>query len=84
MTIGIDTKTQSLQDCLKSASSFGETTYYNICDGTQHVIPWGLGDYIASFALMTFGLIFLGIFVLMASMAWHTIAESRQFRKKYR
>lgn len=32
-------------DCIKSSNYFGQTIYYNICNGTSHIVPWGGCDW---------------------------------------
>lgn len=55
-------------ECIKSATKLTGTLYYNICDGTQHLVPFGMVDYliggllILSLAVVVFGLI--GFFLL--------------------
>lgn len=32
--------------CIQGIYNFGSTTFTNICDGTNHVVPWGTMDWI--------------------------------------
>ncbi len=32
-------------ECIKAISNIGETTYRNICTGTEAVVPWGSADW---------------------------------------
>lgn len=34
-----------VSECIKSSNHFGQTVYYNICNGTQHIVPWGGCDW---------------------------------------
>jgi hypothetical protein len=51
--LNIDIKT--LEMCLKSVTSYGHTTYMNICTGAQTVVPWGCGDWAMAIFLTTLG-----------------------------
>lgn len=50
-----DTVTANINaaQCLKTMTGFGQDIVYNICNGTQQVVPWGALDWA------------LGIFVFM-------------------
>jgi hypothetical protein len=37
---------QITKDCIKQISNIGSTTYQNICNGTNSVVPWGTLDWI--------------------------------------
>ena len=32
--------------CIKETSNFGSNIYYNICDGSNHLVPWGTLDWV--------------------------------------
>lgn len=34
-----------VSECIKQSSSFGETIFYNICNGSIHHVPWGTADW---------------------------------------
>jgi hypothetical protein len=36
----------NLAQCLRPSNGWGQTTWYNVCDNTQHVVPWGSMDYV--------------------------------------
>lgn len=38
----------NLNQCLRPAYDFGSTTFYNICDGSSHLVPWGNVDWTMS------------------------------------
>ena len=31
--------------CIKDVHSWGHDTFYNICDGTEHIVRWGSMDW---------------------------------------
>jgi uncharacterized membrane protein YukC len=35
----------NLNQCIKSATNFGETIYTNVCNGTIATVPWGTFDW---------------------------------------
>lgn len=35
----------NVADCIKEVSGFGQNTYWNICNGSQHIVPWGSFDW---------------------------------------
>ena len=41
-------------ECIKSASQLTGTVYYNICDGTHHLVPYGAIDYLIGGLLLLF------------------------------
>mgnify|MGYP007023449488 FL=1 len=41
--LNIDSKT--LDQCLKTISNFGSTTYQNICTGDSYIVSWGSIDW---------------------------------------
>lgn len=40
------TVTLNAAQCMRDSHNFGSTIYYNICDGTNHLVPWGFMDYV--------------------------------------
>lgn len=49
-------------ECIKSATHFGSTTYYNICDNTERVITWGGVDWAICLGLLfLLGMVALGV-----------------------
>jgi hypothetical protein len=64
----IDLNHNSAQ-CIQTASHFGSTVYYNICDGTQHVVAWGGVDWVGTALLFGVGIaiiiLILGLFLMM-------------------
>ena len=47
---------QSLEQCLKSTTHFGNTLYTNICNGTQYTVPFGFWEYVLAFCLTAIGI----------------------------
>ena len=45
---------QLTQDCLKTISNFGSTTYQNVCNGTFNIVQWGSIDWVAT--ILAFGM----------------------------
>ena len=55
-----------IPNCLKEIANIGSTTYQNVCDGTSVVVPWGTLNWVGMTVVATIGLIFLGIFAVVA------------------
>ena len=72
--IVIDTKKK--EQCLKTMSSFGSTTYYNICTNTTTIVPWGSVDWGRAVACSVFVVIILGVF---AALGWGVLQAFRDF-----
>lgn len=49
----------NLSQCIQYANSVGGTTYYNICSGASHWVPWGSLDWLGAVA----GSIFIGALI---------------------
>lgn len=71
MAMSMETINLSNTDVWKTVDNIGSTTYININDGSQQVVPWGTLDYwniitgnILSFAILG-GMIWVGIHYLM-------------------
>ena len=62
--LNIDAK--SLEMCLKSVSSFGQTTYMNICTGAQSIVPWGSVDWTFAAFFTILGVAVIGGIVAFA------------------
>lgn len=64
LNLNIDSKT--LEQCLKSISDFGGTTYQNICTGASNYVAWGGADWFLAIILCILGagfaLVMLAIF----------------------
>lgn len=58
----IDSKT--LEQCLKSAVSYGQVTYYNVCTGQQSVVPWGSVEWVFALVLTALGIAVVGFCVI--------------------
>jgi hypothetical protein len=54
----------NLAKCIQASTNFGNTTYYNVCNNTTSVVPWGAMDYVACLGLIALGVAF--IMVLLA------------------
>jgi len=63
--ISLEQYQSTLEHCLKEKYGFFERVIYNICDGTQHVVPHGFWDY----AIMVGLLLLVGGFVLIVFIA---------------
>lgn len=57
-------KDQTLAQCLKSSWHFGSTTYYNLCNGQQQVVPWGGFDWCINISVFTFVVLFVLTFLI--------------------
>ena len=53
-------------DCIKQSSYFGENIYYNICNGTSHIVPWGGVDWAFLWAPVL-AIIIIGICVYLSN-----------------
>jgi hypothetical protein len=51
---------QITKDCIKDILGIGQTTYVNICNGTQHLVPWGAGDWVIGIVAGISCLFFIG------------------------
>lgn len=51
--------------CIKQVENLGGTTIHNICNGTEHWVPWGDMDWIL-FAIIVVLLLFIGLVVTWA------------------
>jgi len=60
-------------DCIKTSTDIGKSTIYNICEGVQHVVPWGSADYLAFFAVAGLALL---INVVVVAIVWVTLSDS--------
>lgn len=40
--------------CIKSVDQWGQTVFYNICNGDSYVVPWGLVNYVVFPMLVLF------------------------------
>ena len=54
----------AFEKCLKSTSSFAETTYHNLCDGSITTVSSGFWDYVGNVGLA--GILFGGVIALCA------------------
>jgi len=68
MDINLDSKT--LEACTKTVSSIGSTTYYNICNGSHVVIPWGSADWFGAAVLTLVGVAIIAAFIGLGVMVW--------------
>jgi len=53
--VNLNIDAQTLAQCLKSTTRFGETVYHNICTGGTNIIPWGSADWALVIILTTIG-----------------------------
>jgi hypothetical protein len=56
-----------MHECIKTTSNFTHSIVYNICDGTQHIIPAGTFDYMICIPILLvlfLGTIFLSVIML--------------------
>ena len=61
MNLNIDA--QTLEQCLKTITRFGENVYQNICDGSTNIVPWGGVDWLLLIVLTTLGISFCFMFI---------------------
>jgi len=59
------TQNLNFAECLKSINNIGSTTYQNVCDGTQSVVPWGTSDWLLSAFVVIFLILLATIFLGM-------------------
>ena len=58
---------QSIKDCLKEYSTWGETHIMDICTGKEHVIPWGITEYFFFFIFILLVVFLLTIIVCVVN-----------------
>lgn len=79
--------------CLKSIEDIGSTTWQNVCDGTQTVVPWGSSTWVSfGFVVLLVGGFLLGVtgmllFVLYEYLSrriswWRYVRKERAERKE--
>ena len=61
--LNIDSKT--LEQCLKSISNFGSTTYHNICTGQTYLVPMGGLDWLELIILSAIGISITLLFMVI-------------------
>lgn len=63
-TQNLNIDSQTLDQCLKSISNFGSTTYQNICTGQTYSVGWGGLDWVGIILLLALGSIVV-IFIMV-------------------
>lgn len=63
-TQNLNLDSQTLEQCLKTTSKFGETVYTNICTGQSYAIPMGGLDW-----LLVIGTLLLGVTFILVLLA---------------
>ena len=63
-TLNLNLDSKTLEACLKTVNSWGETTYQNICTGASVTVPWGQMDYVPAL-LGALLVVFVGGLLLM-------------------
>lgn len=64
--------------CIKTAESFGETAYYNICSGLNYTVPWGSVDWTNAIVSYSLGSLFaLGIVSLLGGISYEIYRISK-------
>lgn len=66
MNLNIDSKT--LEMCLKTIDNIGSTTYQNICNGTESIVPWGTMDWL-SFLFVALVALIVGLVIIIIAIA---------------
>lgn len=57
---------QNYSDCQRAITNIGSTTYQNICNGTEAVVPWGVLDWVAAVIVAAVVISLIGIFAGIA------------------
>lgn len=52
-------------ECIQSVDHWRETVYYNICAGTQQVVPWGIGQFLGCMAAVVMIGVLGALFILV-------------------
>ena len=60
-------------DCIKTSMDIGKSTIYNICEGVQHVVPWGSADYLVLSAIVS---LLLAVTGLVVAMVWIVLSDN--------
>jgi hypothetical protein len=66
-TQNLNLDSQTLEQCLKSTTKFGETVYTNICNGQTYSIPMGAMDLVGFLILIAIG---LSVIILMLKLVF--------------
>lgn len=70
--------------CIKTAESFGETAYYNICTGQNYTIPWGSIDWTNAVIGYGIGALFFLAFITIAAVTGYAMYEiEKESRVRY-
>ncbi len=69
-TLNLNVDAKTLEQCLKSVSDFGGTTYQNICTGASNFVAWGSVDWVLTVFIL---LIALGSVMFLLSMLWKLV-----------
>lgn len=56
---------QNYSECLKAINNLGSTTYQNVCNGTETVVPWGVMDWVTMVGIAT---ITIGVIAVIGTM----------------
>jgi len=59
--VNLNLDSQTLEQCLKTVSNFGNSKLINICNGQINIIPWGTVDWLVAIILIIIGLGVCGI-----------------------
>lgn len=68
--------------CIREAHAFGSDTYFNICSGVNHVVPWGSMDYFYNIlGLTVIGLMVSALVGAVAIIAYAIYTEYREYKE---
>ena len=56
---------QNLTDCIRSVGHIGSTTYVNICNNVERVVPWGSLDWLLFVVLVSVAAAFVTLVTAM-------------------
>ena len=62
--------------CMHTVSNFGNDIYYNICNHTQTVVPWGSADWVGNIFCLSFvGLLGFGMVAFLLFAGWSIFTD---------
>lgn len=68
--------------CIQKSSNIGSTKFYNICDQSQNVVPWGSLDWFAFLIPTTMMATVVGIGVwALGSIAYEAYQMNKAYKK---
>lgn len=71
-----DSITLNATGCLKTSTFWGYDTVYNVCNGTQTIVPWGGPDWILYTLTLMGAAAVVAVLLLYAVLFIYTVAKN--------